>query len=761
MTTKATKTSQRRTPKRKRMKKAKAATSTNEDATEMPVPENPGTTAEVDSSSSSNNGSAGTSGPPKRRRRTRSSGRKADAPPADATKADDAAGADEAPADEGTAKKAPSRRGKRKRKARSPDPEGGNAQPSEIDVGTDAAQSAAPGAPPDEFMEALESQRAAAVDADVAILPIPDEEKSESSPEPRKRRSRRRRGRRDDGNGRPPDEDRKSEPAKERDKEQQKEPRSASKRAESAPPAASGNREMIINVAAGEECRIAVLHNGRLEELFMERRESQSLVHNIYKGRVTNVEPSIQAAFVDFGQPKQGFLHILDVHPQYFPNHSGENEDVGRKTPRHHRPPIQQCLRRGREVIVQVTKDGVGTKGPTLTTYLSIPGRFLVMMPGMNRHGVSRRIEDDEQRRKMRAMMGELEFPPNMGFIMRTAGMDQNKRELQRDLHYLMRLWKTVVDRVKSQPSPTELYRESDLVVRTIRDVYSSDFKRIVVDDDETAERVREFLRIAMPRTNVQVETYADREPIFYRFGIEDEIDEIHLRQVPLKSGGSLVIDSTEAMVTIDVNSGKFRKHEDAEETAYQINMEAAREIARQLRLRDLGGLIVCDFIDMRFERHKRAVERALRDGLKEHKERARILRMSAFGLIEMTRQRQGPSIKRSIYTDCKHCNGTGLVKMPQSVTLDVMRLIQLAADMETVRRITIYVSAEVAVKILNEKREAVLRVEKETGKRIIIEGKDDFRADQVEYYCEDTGGRPISLGAGYIQRERQMEGGR
>ncbi len=507
-------------------------------------------------------------------------------------------------------------------------------------------------------------------------------------------------------------------------------------------------KQMLINVSGGDECRVAVLADNRLEELFIERASAQSHVGNIYKGRVTNVEPSIQAVFVDFGLKKNGFLHISDVQPQYFPNHDGRPEEVGRKIPRHERPPIQKCFRRGQELIVQVTKEGVGTKGPTLTTYLSIPGRFLVMMPGMHRHGVSRKIEDDAARRRMRDVMNELDLPAGMGFILRTAGMERTKRELQRDLHYLMRLWRTVVDRIRRLPTPAELYKESDLVTRAIRDIYTPEFERVILDDAETARRAQEFLQIAMPRAKTTVELYSAREPLFHRYGIEDEIERINSRHVPLPSGGSLVIDSTEALVAIDVNSGKFRSIADAEETAYRINIEAAEEIARQLRLRDLGGLILCDFIDMRQERHKRAVERALRDALKKHKERARILRMSAFGIIEMTRQRQGPSIKRNIYYDCPHCKGSGLVKMPESVMLDVMRMIQLATHHEPVQKVTIVCAADVAMHILNGKRALLSQIETETGKAVLIRGDSSYRSDQVVCQTEDAAGRPVVIEA-------------
>jgi len=502
---------------------------------------------------------------------------------------------------------------------------------------------------------------------------------------------------------------------------------------------------MLINVSVGDECRIAVLHEGRLEELFIERASSESHIGNIYKGRVTNIEPNIQAVFVDFGLPQNGFLHISDVQPQYFPDHKGNGEDVGRKIPRHQRPAIQKCFRRGQEVIVQVSKEGLGTKGPTLTTYLAIPGRFLVMMPGMNRHGVSRKIEDEEERRSMRDMLSELNLPSGMGFIMRTAGLGRAKRDLQRDLNYLLRLWKTVAHRIKTLQAPVELYQESDLVTRTIRDVYTTDFARVVVDDAETAKKAQEFLQLAMPRSKASVELHTEREPLFHRYRIEEEIEKINMRHVPLPSGGSLVIDSAEALVAIDVNSGRYRATDDAEEAAFKINVEAAEEIARQLRLRDLGGLIICDFIDMRVDRHKRAVERALRGALKKHKERAKILKMSAFGLIEMTRQRQGPSLNRNIYYDCPQCRGSGLVKMPHSVILDVMRIIQLTAHHENVHKVIVTVASDVAFQLLNNKRAAISQIEVETGKQVVIRGDAGFTVDQVDYACEDSRGRPVN----------------
>jgi len=504
---------------------------------------------------------------------------------------------------------------------------------------------------------------------------------------------------------------------------------------------------MLINAASDDEVRIAVLFEGRLEELFMERQSAASHVGNIYKGIVTNVEPSIQACFVDFGLPKHGFLHISDVQPQYFNSRGAEPEGVGKKVPRRERPPIQKCFRRGQEVMVQITREGVGTKGPTLTTYLSIPGRYLVMMPGMSRLGVSRKIEDEEERRRMRDLLAELKLPKDMGFILRTAGIDRNKRDVQRDLNYLHRLWKMVARRVRSTRAPAELYQESDLVIRTIRDVFTTDFDKIIVDKPQTAAKVNEFLRIAMPRTTDNiVEVYQAREPIFHHYKVEEQIEAIHSRHVKLPSGGSIVIDSTEALVAIDVNSGKFRSVNDEEELAYQTNIEAADEIARQLRLRDLGGLIICDFIDMHLDRHKRAVEKRLRDELKKHKERARILRLSRFGLIEMTRQRQGPSIKRGVYTDCPHCKGSGLVKTPESMTLHVLRNIQMIVDREDVKKVYVTVSPDVANELQNRKRTALHEIESETGIAIIIRSDLTFTWDQQDYRTEDSRGQITRL---------------
>lgn len=513
-------------------------------------------------------------------------------------------------------------------------------------------------------------------------------------------------------------------------------------------PSDSTRREMLINVSDPDEVRIALLNDGRLDELYIERAASISNVGNIYKGKVTNVEPSIQAAFVDFGRPAHGFLHISDLHPNYFPGNEGELELVGRKTPRRHRPPIQACLKRGQEVLVQVIKEGVGTKGPTLSTYISLPGRFLVMMPNMEQLGVSRKIEDEEQRRTLREALNQLSLPKDMGFIVRTAGIGRNKRDLQRDLNYLSRLWEKVQLRIKKEPAPATLYTESDLVIRTVRDVYDASLHKIIIDDETVAQRVREFLRIASPRTQDMVTLYAEAEPLFHRYGIETEIDKLYSKTVPLQCGGSLVIEQTEALVAIDVNSGRFRVPENAEETAFRVNLEAADEIARQLRLRDLGGLIICDFIDMLQERHRRQIEMKLTDALRKHKERAKLLRISRFGILEMTRQRQRPSFAKNMYHECPRCTGSGRVKAPDSVSLDVMRSIRLASQMEDVSSVDVVVATAVANDLLNRKRHQLTDIEREHGQLIRIHADSALAVDDVRISCTDRRGRDVPLAA-------------
>jgi ribonuclease E len=422
----------------------------------------------------------------------------------------------------------------------------------------------------------------------------------------------------------------------------------------------------------------------------------------------------------------------------------------GRPGSQRPKPLIQDIFKRGQEVLVQVIKEGLGTKGPTLSTYISIAGRYLVLMPSLNRLGVSRKIQDDEQRRRLRDILNELQPPKGLGFIIRTAALDRDRprstKELQRDLDYLVRLWRVVVKRIGNSKAPAEIYQESDMITRTIRDTFTSDIESIWVDEPNHFQTAQEFLNIVMPRYASRIKLYEGREPLFHKYGLEDEIGRIQQRHVPLPQGGSIVIEQTEAMVAIDVNSGNFRADNNAEETMYQMNLLAAKEIARQLRLRDLGGEIVTDFIDMRDEKHKRGVERALRDALKRDRARTKILKMSAFGIIEMTRQRVRPSLKRSVYQDCPHCLGTGQVKTCESMSIEVMRLLQLAAHRENVRRLQVQVAKDVANYLLNKKRKEITRLEESGGIQVYIEGLQGVAPETLEFFCFDNNGNEMKL---------------
>jgi ribonuclease E len=530
-------------------------------------------------------------------------------------------------------------------------------------------------------------------------------------------------------------------------------------------------KEMLINVSQAEECRIALLEDGILEELYTERTSQNNWVGNIYKGKIVNIEPSIQAAFVDFGVGRNGFLHISDIEPEYFrqagydpadilsgknfgiddeegsgdqdppqrsrgPNPRGGKLRSGR--PRF-KPPIQEIFKRGDEVVVQVIKEGIGTKGPTLSTYVSIPGRYLVLMPSLGRVGISRKIEDEGERKKLKSTMHEINIPKGVGFIVRTAAQERNRKELYRDVAYLLRLWKVLAKRIKNQPGPCDVYEESDIMIRTIRDTFTEDIDSILIDSQDAFQRAKEFMELVMPKYADRIELYDSREPLFHRFKLEQEIARIHQRVVPLKGGGSIVIDPTEALVAIDVNSGNFRGgDENAEENAFHLNLAASKEIARQLRLRDLGGVIVNDFIDMRKESHRRKVEKSLSDAMKRDRARTKILRTSPFGLIEMTRQRIRPSFKRSVYEDCPCCRGRALVKTAESMAIEVTRILMLASQHQGVARINVRVNENVAAYLNNRKRRELIQLEESSGVAILILGSDSQFPEFLEIDCRD-----------------------
>lgn len=509
----------------------------------------------------------------------------------------------------------------------------------------------------------------------------------------------------------------------------------------------AGKQQMIINYVPGEECRVAIVEDGKLEELHSEKSASASRVGNIYVGRVNNVEASIQAAFVDFGVEDNGFLHISDLHPRYFPGETDDTtEQVGHKTPRRERPPIQQCLRKGDEVIVQVLKEGVGTKGPTLTSYLSIPGRFLVMMPQMDKVGVSRKVEDEELRRKMREILDQLDLPEGFGFILRTAGMDRGKAELKRDLAYLQRLWKDMERRRKGGNKPRLLYSESDLLVRSLRDLMSSDTDEVIIDNEQALVRAERFMKIVAPRTKTKLMHYPGKTPIFHAFSIERQIALINAREVPLASGGRLVIDQTEALVAIDVNSGKSRDARDSEDNAYKTNIEAVDEICRQLRLRDLGGIIVNDLIDMRSASHRKDIENRFKERLKRDRAKSTVATISPFGILEMTRQRMRGSHEQIHFSECPTCRGRGLVQKPDSVASEALRDLGALLGYDRISKVEMVVSPRVAGELLSNKRRLLGRIERESGKHVDVRVSEDIPPDRISFYAYDATGADIDL---------------
>ena len=505
------------------------------------------------------------------------------------------------------------------------------------------------------------------------------------------------------------------------------------------------SREMLVNISEGEESRIAVVQDGKLDELYIERYSNVNHVGNIYKGRVVNVEPSIQAAFIDFGICKNGFLHISDVHPRYFGNKK-EEEHIGRRKSINQRPPIQKCLKKGTEILVQVTKEGINTKGPTLTTYISLPGKYAVMMPWMMKVGISQKIEVEEERKVMRETFEGLKLPEHCGYIVRTAAQTATKRDLQSDVSYLSRLWNVILKRFETEKGLGEVYQESDLVIRTVRDMFDSRVNRIMCDSEAMTRQIKDFIHIVQPRLKRRVSYYDGKMPLFNKHNLEREIEKVQSSRVDLKIGGSIVIEQTEALVAIDVNSGKYRKQDNAEQTALKINLEAAEEIVRQLKLRDLGGLIVCDFIDMREAKNKRAVEKVFRDAMREDRARSKVLRMSQFCLIELTRQRMRPSLHSSTYLTCPHCKGHGVIKSYESQAIEVLRLLQNAASKKNIQRIELTVCPDVADYLQNQKRSVIWAMEEQNSKRITIKSDAGSAGQAYNLVCYDERGSVVRL---------------
>ena len=481
-------------------------------------------------------------------------------------------------------------------------------------------------------------------------------------------------------------------------------------------------KQILINARYPEEKRVAIVEDGRLVDFYIEVSGREHLKGNIYKGTVSRIEPGIQAAFVDFGQKKHGFLQIREIKPEYFQGKAGSK-----------RTRIQEVLAKGQELIVQVEKGERDMKGAALTSFLSLPGRYMVLMPGSDSAGVSRKVESDSERKKLKEMAAELDIPEGIGYIMRTEALGKTKTDLKKDIQSLVKLHKDILAKAKKTKAPALIYQESNLVIRTIRDYFTAEIDEVLVDNADVYAQAREFFKANMPKYENLVKLHQEKRPIFSRYQLEEQIDQIYEKKVPLKSGGSLVIEPTEALVSIDVNSGKSTGERGVEDTAFKTNMEAAEEAARQLRLRDLGGLIVIDFIDMRDRKHMSEVEKTLKHALKADKARVTVGKISQFGMLEMSRQRIKQTLEQASYLECPHCGGRGKVKSVENMALSFLRKVHAAAAKGTGAEVRGGLPLEVAYYLLNRKKRELAQVETDYDIEVTIKGKPTFLMNQLE----------------------------
>jgi ribonuclease E len=462
-------------------------------------------------------------------------------------------------------------------------------------------------------------------------------------------------------------------------------------------------KRIIVNAQYQDEKRIAIMEGEKLIDFYVEVASREHLKGNIYKGAVTRVEPSIQAVFVDFGQKRPGFLQRKDLDPEYF-------KDKQNKKKRH----IQDVLSKGQELIVQVEQDQRGTKGARLTTFISLPGRYIVMMPGQEKIGISRKIECGRDRDRLKQAFNKLKLPKKTGFILRTACTEHEGKELQNDLKYLTKLWNKIKKEAKKAQAPALVYREQDITVRTVRDYLASDVSEVFVDDAEACRGMRAFLRKTEPWRKINIKYYKHKKPIFSKFEIEEQIAKLSDKYVHLPSKGYLVIDRTEAVTAIDVNSGRTKKGESVEAMAFSMNSEAAVEIARQLRLRDIGGLIIIDFIDMASSKNRHDVKKKLEDELSSDKANTDITDISKFGILELSRERMRPAYSDSVHRECAVCGGTGIVRSDEYIALSALRDIRNRASKKKLEQITCRLPVGSVNYIMNNKRDDLTEIEKE-----------------------------------------------
>ncbi|KQC11489.1 MAG: ribonuclease [Smithella sp. SDB] len=478
---------------------------------------------------------------------------------------------------------------------------------------------------------------------------------------------------------------------------------------------------MLVNAVHKEQMRMATVNEkGILVDFNIEMPTKEPITGNIYKGKVLKVERGLQAAFVDYGGSKDGFLPLKDVNPEYF-TEQGNGQSNGK--------PI---LKVGQEIIVQAVREAIGNKGALLSSYISLPGRYLVLLPNKPGSGISRKVEDEEDRQKIKNIMKQIKIPEHMGFIVRTAGYNRTKQEMSRDYQHLVRLWKEINRKAGSLNKTSLIYQETDFGVRSLRDYLTSEVDEILVDDLETFRKMRAYLRAISPRNIKMLKHYKEKTPLFDNYKLEDQIRVIYQERVDLKSGGHIVINPTEAMITIDVNSGRASNKKNIEETAFKTNIEASEEIARQLRLRDLGGLIVIDFIDMTDKKHIAEVEKAFKTALSIDKARIQLSRISKFGILELSRQKKQSTIQEISYTKCPFCKGSGLRQSLEAAALGAFRKIESEAVKGICSELKIILPHEIADYILNRKRSELLDLELEFDIALNIAGSAEIPWDKV-----------------------------
>jgi len=515
------------------------------------------------------------------------------------------------------------------------------------------------------------------------------------------------------------------------------------------------HKEVIIN-AETLETRVAVLEEGKLEEFNIERTTEERLVGSIFKGKVRNLEDGLKAAFVDIGFEKNAFLHYWDIVPSSFDSGVEIVERPAERDRRRDRPKITQkdiprVYPPGSDIIVQVTKGPIGTKGPRVTTNIVLPGRYLVLLPNSDQSGISRKIENQQERQRLKKILRELTIPESMGVIMRTVGEGQQKRYFVRDLALLLEEWRDIQERIKKQPPASCVFQEPDLIERTVRDFLTEDVERIVVDSPRAYERMREMISKISRRSADKVKVYSEPQPIFDRFNITRQLENAFSRQVHLKSGGYIVVDETEALVAIDVNTGRHKGGKDQESTILRVNLEAAEEISRQLRLRNMGGLIVLDFIDMKSRRDQQSVYQRMKDGLRRDKAKTHVLPISQLGLMEMTRQRHSESVHAAVYDDCPYCKGRGKVKSALTMSVEIQRklneILKKRPREESDFQLLIIVHPTILDRLRTEDEKLLIELEKRYFGKLNFRKEPALHAEQFKIVNVATGEELASVG--------------